>query len=158
AGPPDAAHHRERIRADRTDRARRLGDGREPPANPGRGCARSGGAVSGAGESDPSVKLVRSVAGVREALMAPREEAMRIGLVPTMGAFHEGHLTLFRTCAGECDVAVASLFVNPAQFGPGEGLASYPRDLERDKLLAEEAGIDLLFAPTVEEVYPPGFE
>ena len=104
------------------------------------------------------MKLVRSVAGVGEALMAPREEAMRIGLVPTMGAFHEGHLTLFRTCAGECDVAVACLFVNPAQFGPGEDLERYPRDLEGDMHLAEEAGIDLLFAPGAEEIYPPGFE
>ena len=104
------------------------------------------------------MKVVQTVAGVREALMTPREEAMRIGLVPTMGAFHEGHLRLFGTCDQECDVAVASLFVNPTQFGPTEDLASYPRDLERDKLLAEEAGIDLLFAPTVEEVYPPDFQ
>ena len=104
------------------------------------------------------MKLVRSVAGVREALMGPREEAMRIGLVPTMGAFHEGHLTLFRTCASECDVAVASLFVNPAQFGPNEDLARYPRDLDGDMHLAEEAGIDLLFAPGAEEMYPPGFQ
>jgi pantoate--beta-alanine ligase len=104
------------------------------------------------------VKLVRSVAGVREALMGPREAAMRIGLVPTMGAFHEGHLTLFRTCAGECDVAVASLFVNPTQFGANEDLARYPRDLDRDMELAEQAGIDLLFAPGPEEMYPPGFQ
>ena len=104
------------------------------------------------------MKLVRSVAGVREALMAPHEEAMRIGLVPTMGAFHEGHLTLFRACASECDVAVASLFVNPAQFGPNEDLARYPRDLDRDMRLAEEAGVDLLFAPGAEEMYPPGFQ
>jgi pantoate--beta-alanine ligase len=82
------------------------------------------------------VKLVRTIAGVRKALMTPREEAMRIGLVPTMGAFHAGHLTLFRTCAGECDVAVASLFVNPAQFGPNEDLQRYPRDLDRDMHLA----------------------
>jgi len=104
------------------------------------------------------VKLVRSVAGVREALMGPREEAMRIGLVPTMGAFHEGHLTLFRTCASECDVTVASLFVNPTQFGPNEYLARYPRDLDWDMHLAEEAGIDLLFAPAAAETYPPGFQ
>jgi pantoate--beta-alanine ligase len=83
---------------------------------------------------------------------------MRIGLVPTMGAFHEGHLTLFRTCAGECDVAVASLFVNPTQFGANEDLARYPRDLDRDMELAEQAGIDLLFAPGPEEMYPPGFQ
>jgi pantoate--beta-alanine ligase len=104
------------------------------------------------------VKLVRTIAGVRKALMTPREEAMRIGLVPTMGAFHAGHLTLFRTCAGECDVAVASLFVNPAQFGPNEDLQRYPRDLDRDMHLAEKAGIDLLFVPGAEEIYPPGFQ
>jgi pantoate--beta-alanine ligase len=104
------------------------------------------------------VKVVRSVAGVREALTGPRQEAKRIGLVPTMGAFHEGHLTLFRTCASECDLAAASLFVNPTQFGPNEDLARYPRDLDRDMRLAEEAGIDLLFAPGAEEIYPPGFQ
>lgn len=104
------------------------------------------------------MKLVRTVAEVREGLAGPREEGLRIGLVPTMGAFHEGHLTLFRACAGECDVAVASLFVNPAQFGPNEDLARYPRDLDRDMALAEETGIDLLFAPAAEEMYPPGFQ
>ena len=104
------------------------------------------------------MKLVRSVAGVREALMGPREESMRIGLVPTMGAYHEGHLTLFRACASECDVAVASLFINPAQFGPNEDLARYPRDLDGDMQLAKEAGIDLLFAPSAEEMYPTGFQ
>jgi pantoate--beta-alanine ligase len=104
------------------------------------------------------VKLVHGVAGVREALMTPREDGMRIGLVPTMGAFHEGHLSLFRSCASECDVAVVSLFVNPTQFGPREDLARYPRDLDRDERLAEEAGVDLLFTPGVEEMYPPGFQ
>jgi pantoate--beta-alanine ligase len=104
------------------------------------------------------VKLVRSVAGVREALMTAREEALRIGLVPTMGAFHEGHLTLLRMSVQECDVAVASLFVNPTQFGPHEDLGRYPRDLDRDMRLAEEVGIDLLFAPSAEEMYPPGFQ
>src|SRR5436190_4513873 len=153
-----AAHHRERLRAHRTHRPRRLGNRREPSPDAGGARAGSGAAVSGPRESHSSVKVVQTVAGVREALMMPREEAMRIGLVPTMGAFHEGHLTLFRTCAAECDVAVASLFVNPAQFGPNEDLGNYPRDLERDRHLAEEAGIDLLFAPAVEEIYPPGFQ
>jgi pantoate--beta-alanine ligase len=81
-----------------------------------------------------------------------------IGLVPTMGAFHEGHLSLFRAARAENDVVVASLFVNPAQFAEGEDLESYPRDEERDARLAEEAGVDVLFAPAVEEIYPPGFE
>jgi pantoate--beta-alanine ligase len=81
-----------------------------------------------------------------------------IGLVPTMGAFHEGHLSLFRAARAENDVVVASLFVNPAQFAEGEDLESYPRDEERDARLAAEAGVDVLFAPAVEEIYPPGFE
>jgi pantoate--beta-alanine ligase len=75
-----------------------------------------------------------------------------------MGAFHEGHLSLFRAARAENEVVVASIFVNPAQFAAGEDLASYPRDEERDARLAEEAGVDLLFVPGVEEVYPPGFQ
>ncbi|MDX6507904.1 MAG: pantoate--beta-alanine ligase [Gaiellaceae bacterium] len=81
-----------------------------------------------------------------------------IGLVPTMGAYHEGHLALFRAARAENDVVVASLFVNPAQFADGEDLMTYPRDEERDALLAEEAGVDVLFAPSADELYPPGFE
>jgi pantoate--beta-alanine ligase len=81
-----------------------------------------------------------------------------IGLVPTMGAFHEGHLSLFRGARAENDLVVASLFVNPAQFGEGEDLERYPRDEERDARLAEEAGVDVLFAPPLEEIYPPGFQ
>jgi pantoate--beta-alanine ligase len=81
----------------------------------------------------------------------------RVGLVPTMGAFHDGHLSLFRTARGECGTVVASLFVNPAQFAPSDDLARYPRDEERDARLAEDAGVDVLFVPGVEEMYPPGF-
>ncbi len=100
---------------------------------------------------------IRTVAALREVLRAPRARGERIGLVPTMGAYHEGHLTLFRRAATECEVAVASLFVNPTQFGPHEDLAQYPRDEEHDARLAEAAGIRLLFAPSVEEIYPAGF-
>jgi pantoate--beta-alanine ligase len=100
---------------------------------------------------------VRTVAAVREALRTSRARGERIGLVPTMGAYHEGHLALFRAAAAECDLAVASLFVNPTQFGPGEDLARYPRDEERDLRQAVAAGIGLLFAPSVEEMYPHGF-
>ena len=81
-----------------------------------------------------------------------------IGLVPTMGSFHEGHLSLFRAARAENDLVVVSLFVNPAQFAEGEDFQTYPRDEERDARLAEEAGVDLLFVPSPEEIYPPGFQ
>ena len=100
------------------------------------------------------MKIVCSIAGIRDALQG----RSGIGLVPTMGAYHEGHLALFRAARGENEVLVASLFVNPAQFGPGEDFARYPRDERRDEQLAEEAGVDLLFVPAVEEIYPEGFQ
>ncbi len=100
---------------------------------------------------------IRTVGELRAALAPRRAAGDRIGLVPTMGYFHEGHLTLFRTAAAQCDVAVASLFVNPTQFGPNEDLARYPRDEGRDTTLAEAAGIGILFAPTPDEMYPDGF-
>jgi pantoate--beta-alanine ligase len=93
---------------------------------------------------------------VRSAAELPREG--EIALVPTMGAFHEGHLALFRAARGENAVVVASLFVNPAQFGAGEDLERYPRAEERDAQLAEKAGVDVLYVPAAEEIYPPGFE
>jgi len=94
---------------------------------------------------------------VREHLAAPRRAGRTIGLVPTMGYLHDGHLSLLRAAREECDVVVMSLFVNPAQFGPGEDLDRYPRDEERDAALAAEAGVDLVYAPPVAEVYPQGF-
>ena len=100
------------------------------------------------------MKIVRTVAEVREALRG-REE---VGLVPTMGAFHAGHLALFRAAREENDVVVVSSFVNPAQFGDAADLAAYPRDDEHDVRLAEEEAVDVLFVPTVEEMYPPGFQ
>jgi pantoate--beta-alanine ligase len=80
-----------------------------------------------------------------------------VGLVPTMGALHDGHLALFRAARPDCDVLVASVFVNSAQFSEREDLAAYPRDLERDGAIAEREGVDVLFAPSAEEMYPPGF-
>jgi pantoate--beta-alanine ligase len=83
--------------------------------------------------------------------------AGRRGLVPTMGAFHEGHLSLMRAARSECDFVVVSLFVNAAQFGANEDLDRYPRDEQRDARLAEDAGVDVLFVPSSEEIYPEGF-
>jgi pantoate--beta-alanine ligase len=103
------------------------------------------------------VRIVRSAAEVREALVPARAAGSSIGLVPTMGAFHAGHLALLRAARERCDVVVVSLFVNLAQFGPGEDLARYPRDEARDAALAEQAGADILFAPSSEDVYPAGF-
>jgi pantoate--beta-alanine ligase len=103
------------------------------------------------------VKLVRAKDDLRALLAGPRREGRVIGLVPTMGYLHEGHLSLLRAARAECDVVVMSLFVNPTQFGPGEDLDRYPRDEERDAELADEAGVDLIYAPSVEQVYPEGF-
>ena len=96
------------------------------------------------------MKIARSSAEL------PREG--EIGLVPTMGAFHEGHLALFRAAREENELVVASLFVNPAQFVDGEDLSRYPRDEARDAERAEEAGVDVLYVPEAEEIYPPDFE
>jgi pantoate--beta-alanine ligase len=103
------------------------------------------------------VNTVRTVAELRAALRPARLAERTIGLVPTMGALHDGHLSLVRHARATCDVVVVSLFVNPAQFDDAGDLAAYPRDEERDAALAAEAGADLLFAPSRDEVYPPGF-
>ena len=103
------------------------------------------------------MRVLRTVAELRTLLAAARSGGNSIGLVPTMGFFHEGHLSLMRRARTDTDVVVVSLFVNPAQFAPGEDLDAYPRDEERDRRLAEGAGVDVLFAPPLEEVYPDGF-
>lgn len=102
------------------------------------------------------MKTVRTAAEIRRAL-EPCRAGSTIGLVPTMGAFHPGHVALFETARRECDVIVASLFVNPAQFGDPADLAAYPRDEVRDAEIAGDAGVDFLFTPSVEEMYPPGY-
>jgi pantoate--beta-alanine ligase len=103
------------------------------------------------------MRTVRAVPELRDALAPERRTGRSIGLVPTMGFFHDGHLALMRRAREENDVVVVSLFVNPAQFGPGEDLEAYPRDEERDLALAEAEGADIVFAPPVGAVYPPGF-
>ena len=100
------------------------------------------------------MRTTRTIAETRAALA----EAKDVGLIPTMGAYHQGHLALFRAARAECETVVASLFVNPAQFADAADLARYPRDEASDAALADEEGIDLLFAPAVEELYPPGYE
>ncbi len=103
------------------------------------------------------MRTVRTVPELR-ALLAPERQAGRtIGLVPTMGYFHDGHLSLMRRARSDNDIVVVSLFVNPAQFSVGEDLEAYPRDERRDAELAEDEGVDILFVPPVEEVYPDGF-
>jgi pantoate--beta-alanine ligase len=104
------------------------------------------------------MKTVRTIAELRELLVPERRAGRRIGLVPTMGYFHDGHLSLMRRARDEADIVVVSLFVNPAQFAPGEDFQAYPRDEERDERLAGAEGVDVLFAPPVEEVYPDGFD
>jgi len=104
------------------------------------------------------MKTVRSVRGLREALKPQRAAGRDVGLVPTMGYLHEGHLALIRRARAGHDVVVVSLFVNPAQFRPSEDLEAYPRDEDRDAALAEAEGVDLLFAPSLEEIYPEGFD
>jgi pantoate--beta-alanine ligase len=103
------------------------------------------------------VKLLRGKDQLRAALEPARRQGSSIGLVPTMGYLHDGHLSLLRAARAACDVVVMSLFVNPTQFGPGEDLDRYPRDEERDLRLAAEAGADFVYAPPMEEVYPEGF-
>ncbi|HJP71241.1 MAG TPA: pantoate--beta-alanine ligase [Candidatus Limnocylindria bacterium] len=104
------------------------------------------------------MKVLRTVAEVREAVREPRRRGERIGLVPTMGAFHAGHMALIRAAREASDVVVVSLFVNPTQFDAAEDLARYPKDEASDAQAAEAEGVDLLFAPTADELFPPGFD
>ena len=102
------------------------------------------------------MKICNTIEDMRAACRAARHGGKRLGFVPTMGALHEGHLSLVRAAKAASDVVAASIFVNPTQFGPTEDLAKYPRTFERDRELLESEGVELLFAPAVEEMYPAG--
>ena len=102
------------------------------------------------------MRICNTVEDMRAACRRARRGGKRLGFVPTMGALHEGHLSLVRAARASCDAVAASIFVNPMQFGPNEDLAKYPRSFERDRELLAKEGVELLFAPSVEEMYPAG--
>jgi pantoate--beta-alanine ligase len=102
------------------------------------------------------MKVSESSEQVRAAVRAAKSDGRRIGFVPTMGALHEGHMSLVRAARQQCPYVVVSIFVNPTQFGPNEDFEKYPRNLERDRQMLEAEGVSLLFAPSVEEMYPAG--
>jgi len=104
------------------------------------------------------MQIINRVEEIRSIVKDLKRQGKTVGLVPTMGYLHEGHLTLIRQAKTVCDVVVASIFVNPLQFGPNEDYAVYPRDMEKDSKNAAEAGLDILFAPEVDDMYPQGFQ
>ena len=104
------------------------------------------------------MNVISRVAALRTSIATLRRQGKSVGLVPTMGYLYEGHLTLMRQARAGHDVVVASIFVNPLQFGPNEDYGVYPRNIEQDSLLAAGAGVDILFVPEVEEMYPGGYQ
>src|SRR5690349_5310885 len=102
------------------------------------------------------MRVFEQIAPLRAYLRAAREDEKTVGLVPTMGGIHDGHIALMRRARAECELVVVSIFVNPTQFSPGEDYQRYPRDLKRDTKLAQQAEVDAVFAPSVEEIYPAG--
>src|SRR6185437_10192839 len=148
----DAAHDRERLRADGADLARRLGDGRSAPCSDRREPSRARPPLRDACRRDAGARDMKIVRTAAELALDGD-----VGLVPTMGALHDGHRALFRAARAESELVVASLFVNPAQFNVPADLAAYPRDETRDAEIAQAEGVDVLFAPSQDEMYPPGF-
>ena len=104
------------------------------------------------------MEIVKHISQMKQIVSKIKLKGLSLGFVPTMGYFHEGHLSLMRKAKSECDKLVVSIFVNPIQFGPKEDYKEYPRDIERDKKLAEEIGVDYLFIPEVNEMYPEGYK
>lgn len=102
--------------------------------------------------------IFSTVKEAREAILTKKGEGKRIGFVPTMGALHKGHMALVKAAQEQCDVLVVSIFVNPAQFGPNEDLDQYPRTLDADLLMLKEAGVDMVYTPSAEVIYPDGFQ
>jgi pantoate--beta-alanine ligase len=102
------------------------------------------------------MRIIQKVAELRKWTEQARREGQTIGLVPTMGALHAGHISLVKTARESCDLVVVSIFVNPTQFGPHEDFSKYPRTMEKDSSLLAGETVDVLFAPSVEEIYPPG--
>jgi pantoate--beta-alanine ligase len=103
------------------------------------------------------MRVVKSISRAREIIAATRKKGKKVGLVPTMGYLHEGHLSLVRIARKKCDFLVVSVFINPTQFGPKEDLRKYPRDLKRDLRLLKKEGTDLVFCPSVKQMYPEGY-
>jgi len=103
------------------------------------------------------LEIIHTVEWMKQVSRQARLEGRVSGFVPTMGALHEGHMSLVRAAVAECRPVIASIFVNPSQFGPGEDLQKYPRTLDEDRKKLESSGVDYLFVPETEEMYPPGF-
>src|ERR1700680_4330118 len=105
---------------------------------------------------DPLMKICKTIDDMRATSRGARRSGKRLGFVPTMGALHEGHLSLVRAAKAKCDVVAVSIFVNPLQFGPSEDLDKYPRTLQQDEQALKQLGVELLFIPSAKEMYSPG--